>query len=241
MLAGYMFRHRYLKPDMVILHEGGNDTDPLMFENYNPEYTHFRAAGVRVIVGHIERVLLHSNVFRLFYMHYWRSVPSIYESQPYGFDVLSRKDAMERVKNTYPLGFERNMDLIVRTAREDGAQVILVGFVAEREELFAKAWPAMRGLEPAVMLGIHKNLEVMRALARKYDVPYLSPSDVAFKDEWFIDGCHLNEAGERAKADWILGGVRRTIAGANTPAVDQSTGNHTLLPDAPQGGKSQGH
>jgi lysophospholipase L1-like esterase len=38
-------------------------------------------------------------------------------------------------------------------------------------------------------------------------VPYLSPSEVSFKDEWFLDGCHLNEEGEQVKANWILGGV----------------------------------
>jgi lysophospholipase L1-like esterase len=224
MLAGYMFRHRYLQPDMVIIHEGGNDTDPLMYENYNPEYTHFRSAGVRVMVGRVERTLLHSNVFRVFYMRYWRSVPSIYVSQPYGYDRLSRTDAMQRVRDTYPLGFERNMDLIMRTAQADGARVLLAGFVAEREELFAKAWPSARGLEPAIMLGIQKNLGVMQELGKKYGVLYLSPSDVEFKDEWFIDGCHLTEEGERVKAEWILAGVIRTMGLMDTPVPHSSQG-----------------
>jgi lysophospholipase L1-like esterase len=218
LLAGYMFRHRYLQPDMVVIHEGGNDTDPLMFENYNPEYTHFRAPGVRVMVGHVERLLLRSNLFRLFYAHYWRYVPSIYTSQPYGFDLLSRKDALQRVQNTYPLGFERNIDLIIRTAQADGAKVLLAGFVAERGEQFTKAWPSMRGLEPAIMLGLQKNLQVMEGLGKKYGVLYLSPSEVDFKGEWFIDGCHLTEEGERVKADWILGGIIRTMGEMDMPA-----------------------
>src|SRR5690606_14357674 len=40
-LAGYVFRHRFLKPDLVIYHGGGNDVMPLFFDGYNPEYTHF--------------------------------------------------------------------------------------------------------------------------------------------------------------------------------------------------------
>lgn len=211
MLAGYMFRHRYLKPDMVVIHEGGNDSDPLMFENYNPEYTHFRAAGVRVMVSGFDRTLLHSSIFRLIYVHHWRHVPTIYQQQPYGFDKLSRQDALERVRNTYPLGFERNLDLIIHTAQDDGARVMLAGFVSEPGALFTKAWPAMRGLEPAIMLGIQKNLDVMQKLADKYHVLYLSPADVHMKDEWFVDGCHLTEEGERVKADWILDGVVRTL------------------------------
>ena len=219
LLAGYMFRHRYLKPDMVVIHEGGNDSDPLLFENYDPEYSHFRAAGVRVMVGGFDRALLHSNIFRLLYLRHWRLVPTIYQQQPYGFDKLSRAEALERVRNTYPLGFERNLDLIIHTAQDDGARVMLAGFVAEREELFTKAWPAMRGLEPAIMLGIHKNLDVMEKIAAKYHVLYLSPSDVHIKDEWFVDGCHLNEEGERVKADWILGGVVRTLGQTPTLGV----------------------
>ena len=61
-------------------------------------------------------------------------------------------------------------------------------------------------------LAIKKNLEVMDALGDTHDVPYLSPSDVHFKDEWFLDGYHLNEEGERAKAHWILTGVIRLLA-----------------------------
>lgn len=239
MLAGYMFRHRYLNADMVIIHEGGNDTDPLMFENYNPEYSHFRSAGIRVIVGTFERALLHSNVFRLFYVHHWRHVPSIYVSQPYGFDKLSRQDALKRVRDTYPLGFERNLDLIIRNAQSDGATVMMVGFVAEREELFAKAWPAIRGLEPAIMLGIQKNLQVMQELASRYHVLYLSPNDVHFKDEWFVDGCHLNEEGERVKADWILGGVIRTLG--KTEAPESKTRGAALQPGASGTSSHPGH
>jgi lysophospholipase L1-like esterase len=237
MLAGYMFRHRYLKPDMVIIHEGGNDTDPMLFENYNPEYSHFRSAGVRVIVGPLDRLLLHSNVFRLCYLRHWRDVPTIYTPQPYGFDKLSRQDALKRVRDTYPLGFERNIDLIMRTAQADGARLMLVGFVAEREELFAKSWPAVRGLEPAIMLGIQKNLAVMEALAKKYDVPYLAPSTVTFKDEWFLDGCHLNEEGEGVKADWILGGVVRALG-----TTDHAAPAHAApAPDAAAGSRAAGH
>lgn len=44
-LAGYVFRHRYLQPDIVIYHGGGNDVLPLFFDHYNPEYTHFKSAG----------------------------------------------------------------------------------------------------------------------------------------------------------------------------------------------------
>jgi hypothetical protein len=33
------------------------------------------------------------------------------------------------------------------------------------------------------------------------------------KNEWFVDGCHLNEDGEKAKASWIMAGVVRELDG----------------------------
>jgi len=211
LLAGYMFRHRYLKPDLVIIHEGGNDVSPLMFENYNPEYTHFRASGVSVFAGRLARLLLHSNVFRLLYSSFWKGVPSVYVSEPYDLGLIPPDLALKRVQETYPLGFERNIDLLVRTIKQDGARVLLVGFVAAREENMAKNRPDLAGLGKAIALGIDKDLRVLEQIGARYDVPYLSPAAVEFKDEWFLDSCHLTPEGEKAKADWILGGVVNMI------------------------------
>jgi lysophospholipase L1-like esterase len=211
MLAGYMFRHRYLHPDMVIVNEGGNDAAPLFYENYNPEYTHFRSGGVRILTGPIERFLLHSHVFRVFFAYYWRNIPTVYVPEPYGAEDLDRQATLERVQKTYPAGFERNLDLLMRTARADGAKVMLVGFVTPREENMAKNWPWQKGLEHATAIGTRKNLAVMDSLAAVHGAPYLSPSDFHTEDEWFLDGCHLNEEGERAKSEWILGGVVRLL------------------------------
>ena len=213
LLAGYMFRHRYLHPDLVIVHEGGNDVSPLMYEDYTPEYTHFRAPGIHVLLGGVERALLHSYIFRVFYTRYWHGVPTIYVAEPYGAEDLDRNATLKRVQDTYPAGFERNLDLIMRTAQQDGARVMLAGFVSAREEIACKNWPSSQGLEHAIVVGTQKDLAVMAALADKYHTPYLSPADVHMKDEWFVDGCHLNQEGEQAKADWILAGVIRMLDG----------------------------
>ena len=213
LLAGYMFRHRYLHPDLVIFHEGGNDAAPLMYEDYSPEYTHFRAPGIRIVIGRIERTLLHSYIFRVFFTRYWHNIPTIYVAEPYNSEKLDRVAALKRVRDTYPLGFERNLDLIMRTAQEDGARVMLAGFISAREENLTRNWPWKKGLEPAMALGTKKNLAVMEALATRYNAPYLSPADAMIKDEWFLDGCHLTPDGEQAKADWIVAGVIRMLDG----------------------------
>ena len=42
LLNHYLYRDRYLSPDMVIVHSGGNDGGPLKHDGYTPEYTHWR-------------------------------------------------------------------------------------------------------------------------------------------------------------------------------------------------------
>lgn len=56
-LGGYVFRHRYLKPDIVIVHEGGNDVMAMLFDHYNPAYTHLRAHGTRPVAGPFDRAM----------------------------------------------------------------------------------------------------------------------------------------------------------------------------------------
>ena len=42
LLLHYLFRDRYLDPDIVIIHTGGNDAKLLLFHDYNPDYSFFR-------------------------------------------------------------------------------------------------------------------------------------------------------------------------------------------------------
>lgn len=37
LLSSYIFHHQYLYPDILIIHTGGNDVAPLLFDKYDPE------------------------------------------------------------------------------------------------------------------------------------------------------------------------------------------------------------
>lgn len=83
-LAGYVFRHRFLQPDIVIYHGGGNDVLPLFFEHYNPEYTHFRSAGSGSAPRPGEQFLLaNSNTVRYLYARWLESVGSVVVTKPF--------------------------------------------------------------------------------------------------------------------------------------------------------------
>jgi lysophospholipase L1-like esterase len=209
LLAGYVFRHRYLKADLIIFHEGGNDVPPLMFADYNPEYSHFRSAGAKPYIGKIERMLLKSNFFKILYSKYWNPAPTVYVSQPQPFNELPKDVVMQRIRETKPTGFERNLDLLITIAKSDGANVLLFGFLQARESNLAKGRSVLRGLEHALVVGLEKNYEVMDALAKRHAIDFLKPNQDDFPDDWFQDNAHLNEAGEAKKAEIVFDEIVR--------------------------------
>jgi len=207
LLAGFVFRYRFLNPDIIIIHTGGNDIAPLLFENYNPEYTHFRrSAGNAVRYG--EKSLLKSNIMKIIYA-WWFSfmggLPS-YIGQPKPFTELDSQLALKRVNTIYPEGFERNLDLIVNIASSKGIKLILFGFLSAPKDIIIKKDIHLKHLVDAIKIGLRKNYEIMEKIQLKYkqNVIFIKPDPNLFNNEYFIDNCHLNEDGEKVKAKILL-------------------------------------
>ena len=197
-LAGYVFRHRFLQPDIVIYHGGGNDVLPLFFENYNPEYTHFRSQGSGTVPRPGERkILANSNIGKYFYARWLEPVGSVFVTKP--FWEVDPKVALERVERQAPEGFERNLDYLVTMSRSAGSDVILFGFLQARKAYLGKN-SAFKGYEDALIVGLAKSYAVMEKIARRHDVPFVIPPQERFQDDWFQDNCHLVPEGEEVKA-----------------------------------------
>jgi len=56
------------------------------------------------------------------------------------------------------------------------------------------------GRERAWVVGAERILDVMKRIASERHLTYIDPREFKPDDDWFIDNCHLNEAGEAAKA-----------------------------------------
>jgi len=202
-LAGYVFRHRFLKPDLIVYHGGGNDVLPLIFEGYTPEYTHFRGHGNGAKPRRGERTLLaRSNIGKYLYARWLEPVETIFTTKP--FWEVPPQDAFERTKRTDPEGFRRNVDYLATLGKEGGAQVVLFGFLQARKENLTKNAESFIGFEDTLVLGLQKNYEVMRAVARKHGISFIIPEQDKFKDEWFLDNCHLTKEGEEMKAQILF-------------------------------------
>jgi lysophospholipase L1-like esterase len=215
LLAGYMFRHRYLKPDIVIIHEGGNDVVAMLYGNYNPEYTHMRAQGSRPVAGRMDVLILKWGGWpaRVIYAENWNSMPTVFSSVPFNA-VLggpTSETANEMASTSPTEGFERNLSLLTRNIREDGAIPVLFGFVQAQEKNLSRNRPDLVGREHAVVIGLDRNLEVMQQIARQQNLLYLDPAKFKTDENWFLDNCHLNETGEEAKAQFVLGELKTVL------------------------------
>ena len=206
-LAGYVFRHRFLQPDIVIYHGGGNDVLPLFFGNYTPEYTHFRRYGAGETPRPGEKFLLrHSSTAKYVYSRWLEPIGAVVVTEP--FWEVDPKTALERVRMQAPEGFRRNLDMLVSSSQQAGSAVVLFGFLQARRQNLSKNAGAFKGFEEALILGLEKNYDVMREIATRYRVPFVIPPQDRFEDEWFQDNCHLSPAGEEVKAQIMFEQLR---------------------------------
>jgi hypothetical protein len=213
LLARYMFKDRYLKPDVVIFHEGGNDIVPMWYDNYNPEYTHFRGPGARPFIGPLEKILLKMPLFKYLYARNWTAAPMkfVYTMHPYGYEQIDNETALERSTNGSLVGFERNLDLLIRNIKSDGALAIIFGFLQTREEFLSKNSPWLIGKERALVVGLARTYQVMRDIAARHSIKFVDPQQWRFPPSVFVDNAHLNEDGELIKAQVLFEAINEDI------------------------------
>jgi lysophospholipase L1-like esterase len=203
-LAHYVFRDRYLKPDIVVLHVGGNDGLGLHFPGYNPEYTNF-IRGWRttpLAPRPWERALLRSRLVQVAYAYWLRSVSLEAAIGRESLDSVSPGEALKNVESTAPEGFRRNLDLLIRTIAADGAVPVLFPFVnAPLERMRAdRAWGRYAD---SMLLSFRKDRGVVDDLARAHNLTLVDLPEGAIAPASFRDFCHVDLAGERIKAQRV--------------------------------------
>lgn len=219
LLLHYMFRDRYLNPDIVIIHTGGNDIGPLIFHDYNPDYSDFRPGwdshAHRLRKG--ERFLIeHSNIIKTFYAFWLRdsvALPFI-NKQAKSYDLEEDYYVKNATENA-PFGFDRNLDLLLRNIIADGAKPILFPFVFASDEIFDDLSPESierasytKKIRKGSIIAFEKNKEVIIRLSEKYQLPLFDLPADSIPAEYFLDHCHLSKGGEKIKAEFIATNIR---------------------------------
>lgn len=211
LLVHFLLKGRYLKPHIVIFHEGGNDVAPLLFPGYKTDYSHFRASTTAGYKRLGERTLLkHSYLARVVYS-IWMSETGIYQHQPYSFSQVSRSEALKMVETNDSPAFKSNVEVITREAASLGALVLLVGFLQADKNIIGRNRPDLLGLEEALIAGVEKHDNIMKAIADNLGEHFFKLDRIRFKQNWFLDNCHLNEEGEEEKAKQIFHALQQVL------------------------------
>jgi lysophospholipase L1-like esterase len=230
LLLHYLFRDRYLNPDIVIIHTGGNDAKIQLFHDYNPDYSDFRpgwTANIYTLRKGEGFFIRHSNIVKLFYA-FWLNdaytLPYI-NKQAKSFD-LRPAYYVENAKKNEPVGFNRNLRLLVRNIIDDGGKPILFPFVITSDEQFntlsaesAARVAFTRKIREGYLIALAKNKEVMRRLSLEYQIPLITLSSEEIPTEYFLDDAHLSKEGERIKARFVANQICQLIPDINCNAI----------------------
>lgn len=215
LLAHYLFRDRYLKSKIVVIHEGYNDTIPLMFNNYNPEYSHYRTGWSFPALRPGERYLLKLYSFRVLYS-WWLNYVTLQKSlgQSQDWQNISPQVARDNVDKNEPEGFKRNIELLIRNILQDGGLPILFPVPLtpkDRVQELPEIAPLVLKYYDAFSIGLHKNSQVMNSLAAQYNIPYIEMPINTIPAEYYIDHIHLDERGEREKALFLANQIESIV------------------------------
>ena len=205
LLSGWIFRHQYLKPDLLMIHTGGNDMNPLLYPDYNPEYTHFRARGGSYRMPFREVIIFLvdlSNTIKLLSLAFLPddNLYPVYIGQPYLFDKLDLVETRQQIADISPTGFERNLITLVKNAQSNEVQVALFSFILPTLKHITSKDPYTGRLGEIIPDALEKNRVVMRSISRKNAITYFEASPSQLQDDLYLDWCHLNKEGQQAKA-----------------------------------------
>lgn len=206
-LAQYMFKHRYLKPDVVIIHTGWNDTGPLILNKYDPTYGNYRRWGHTIIsLRKGEYTLIkHSYFFRVLYAWWFNHLQL---SSWLGFSreyfTISRKRAIANAMDHSPIGFDHNLSVLVKMIIADGALPILFEVPTAPQSIF-KIHPDAHAarIYPALQIAHQKDNQVMVDIGKYFHIPLLVLPDNAIPINDFMDHAHVNKYGDAIKARFL--------------------------------------
>ena len=230
LLLHYLFRDRNLDPDIVILHTGGNDAKLLLFNDYNPDYSFFRpgwTADIHRLRTGEGFLIRHSNIIKMFYS-FWLNdsvaLPYI-NKQSKSFD-LRPQYYVQNARANEPVGFESNLDLLIRNVISDGAQPLLFPYVTVSDEQFdalsaesAKRVAFTRKIREGLVIALEKDNEVMERLSLEYQIPLISLSPDEIPTEYFLDDAHLSKEGEAIKARFVANQICQMVPDINCDAI----------------------
>jgi lysophospholipase L1-like esterase len=206
-LISYLFRDRYFEPDIVVIHNGGNDAAPLFYADYQPDYSSFRKWDpIGVQVRPAEGYLLKRSFLVRWIYSVWLNDQNLASYIPQPPQWPSNSEMKINIEKNQPIGYERYLELLVQQIQRDGAQAVLFPFYLADKSVYKELPKEARYVESIHDLdekAINKNIATMKLIGKKYEAPYIELSKGSIPNGFFFDHCHLKEDGETIKASFV--------------------------------------
>ncbi|MBN8828221.1 MAG: hypothetical protein J0H68_05895 [Sphingobacteriia bacterium] len=206
-LSQYIFKHRYIKPDIVIYNAGWNDAATLIFSKYEPDYASYRKwGGLPINARPGEQALLKHSYFAKIFYSWWLKTPKVSNLLlfPSEWDEITSDKAIANVKKHEPVGFARNLELVLRNIKQDGAiPIIMAEQVAPVEILKTNNDPWAIKAFPALLLAFDKVKRDIKLITTEENVLLFQMPDNSIPLQYFTDHAHVNKDGDRVKAEFL--------------------------------------
>ncbi|MEK7165668.1 MAG: hypothetical protein AAB874_02575 [Patescibacteria group bacterium] len=221
LLSHYLYKDRYLKPNFVIIHIGYNDVVPLLFSNYTPDYSHYRTSwnDGELRTRPFEKLFLNFTTVKILYAWWFKQFSLQYVlGQKEDWYTLDPKESAQNLSLNTPVGFRRNLELLIRNIKDDGAEPILFPVVFSSRDLLEKnktIGSYLMNYYDLLHAGLINNVEVMKDIAQSTDSKFVQIPEGTIPVSDFLDHVHLNESGETAKAaflkDYLKGVIKSKL------------------------------
>lgn len=212
MLQQYLFKYRYYKPDIVIVHTGLNDAELLNQhdKNFQLDYTHYRRLQFHLDpLSQPARFLMHSYfvsfvAIRLFFDNFnhfgstGKSCFTIQQNQTYCRWTTLNTDTIIKNHSIFFNPYYRNTKTLFTEIVNDSALLLYLPNALNPNDHYIKNNPGLFNLNQINI----QTTQQLAALTGGYTIPFTYQS-INNKDCW-LDDCHLNAEGEKNKAQIVL-------------------------------------
>jgi lysophospholipase L1-like esterase len=214
------FRERVLplKPDLVILYVGRNDLIPQAYNDYRPDYSHFRDPYADFTRSNyrIKNVVRFSRLALLLvdWKPGWFGWDRVAEHPVYCTVRWGNYPKPEQiVANLRDPGktdtFRSNVEAIVSLAKERGIPILLSTFAFIPERLKLEFLPVDPMIFEPMRVQLQRNNQAVREVASKLGAHLVDGEQLLQHPEVFTDDCHVTDAGDSLRARIFFDGIVR--------------------------------
>ena len=229
LLTQYLFKHLYYKPDLIIVHTGGNDVGPLGMNNFSVDYSHWRSieASGSSSLRPLEKMFIESsNYFKFFYSIWFNKFgfhPANLAISTKMWDHLTPADISKNIKSNPVIAYGNNLTNLFQIIKKSNAVPVFFQFYRpslERLKNFNKAafnqatnilGENLLSWSEYLEVGFNRLQKEAKTNCMNNNVEFWEIEKNSIAEKHFIDQCHLNREGQEFKAQFVYDKISKFL------------------------------